>query len=160
MRCDRRGVARRVEELETWKLCNEIVERVQAATEKAPARRHLEFCDQINDAAGDALSDVAEGFARFYPADFAKFLGYAISSIEEARTRAGTGYTRKVFDEQTASALMNLCYRAETAAKHLRAYLWSVKKDDLPLRPNVPANPRRKRRRNRKRGPEPGEGTR
>jgi four helix bundle protein len=89
------GMAHRVEDLDTWKLCNQLVERVQAATEKAPASKDFRFCDQINDAAGDALSDMAEGFARFYPTDHANFLGYAIASLEEVRTRAAVGDTRK-----------------------------------------------------------------
>ena len=144
-------VAYRVEELDTWKLCNEIVQRVQAATQEAPVCKDFKFCDQINDAAGDALSDVAEGFARFYPSDHANFLGYAIASLEEVRTRAATGYTRKYFDEKTTSDLINLCFRAERAAKRLRAYLWTVKPTDLPPRPDIRADPNRRRRRKNRR---------
>jgi four helix bundle protein len=132
-------VAQKVEGLATWKLCNEIVERLNNATATGRVAKDYKFCDQINDAAGDALSDVAEGFARFYPRDFAHFLDYAVSSLEEVRTRVTVGYQRKYFDERTTSDLIHLCYRAEAAAKHLRAYLWSVKKEDLPARPDIDA---------------------
>lgn len=144
-------VAHKVEELDTWKLCNELVARVEAATERAPASKDRKFCEQINDAAADALSDMAEGFARFYPNDHAAFLGYAIASLEEVRTRAGVGYQRKYFDEKTTSDLINLCYRTERAAKNLRAYLWTVKREDLPPRPDILTDRRRRARRNERR---------
>lgn len=145
-------MAQKVEDLDTWKLCNELVERVQVATETGRGATDREFCEQINDAAADALSDVAEGFARFYPKVHATFLGYAIASLEEVRTRLAIGYKRKYFGEQTTSDLLNLCYRAERAAKELRAYLWSVKKEDLPPPPIRPAAARKRKR-------QPREGT-
>jgi four helix bundle protein len=144
-------MAHKVEELDTWKLCNELVDRVAAATSQPRVAQDRKFCEQINDAAGDALSDCAEGFARFYPSDHATFLGYALASLEEVRTRAALGHKRKHFDDQTTSNLINLCFRAEKAIKRLRAYLWSVDKKNLPPRPTVPANPRRPPRRRRKR---------
>lgn len=159
--CDPACVAHRVEELDTWKLCNEIVERLAAATQKPAVAKDFRFCEQINDAAGDALSDLAEGFARFNPTDHANFLTYAIASLEEVRTRAGLGYKRKYFDEKTTSDLMNLCYRAESAIKHHRAYLWSVKPKDLPPRPDLGVPPNRRRPKNSasRRKPRDGTGT-
>ena len=146
-------MAYRVEELDTWKLCSELVDRLQQATESGPASNDRRFCQQINDAVADALSDLAEGFARFNPREHANFLGYAIASLEEVRTRTAVGYKRKYFDEKTTSSLINLCYRTERAIKNHRVYLWSVKKEDLPAKPTVPANPQRRKRR------EPRDGT-
>lgn len=83
------------------------------------------------------------------PKVHATFLGYAIASLEEVRTRAAIGYKRKYFGEQTTSDLINLCYRAERAAKELRAYLWSVKKEDLPPPPIRPLAARKRKRRRR-----------
>jgi four helix bundle protein len=81
--------ARKLRELDTWCLCDELMRKISAATPAGPASRDFRFRDQINDAAADAASDVAEGFARFYPGEFARFLDYAISSLEEVRIRVG-----------------------------------------------------------------------
>ena len=84
-------MARKVEELATWQLCDQLVRKCDEVTQSARLSTHVRFCNQLNDAATDALSDVAEGFARFYPRDFAKFLDYALSSLEEVRTRVASG---------------------------------------------------------------------
>ncbi len=41
------------------------------------------FEGSFNDAALDAASDVAEGYVRYYPGEFGRFLDYAISSLAE-----------------------------------------------------------------------------
>lgn len=71
--------AKRVEELDVWRLCEEIRELVLAGTENARVRKDFKFCDQILDAAEDAVANISEGFARFRPREFAQFLGYAIA---------------------------------------------------------------------------------
>jgi four helix bundle protein len=139
-------MARKVEGLATWQLCNELVEKLIAATEGGRVATDCRFCEQVNDAAADALSDIAEGFTRFNPAEFARFLDYALSSLEEVRTRVANGHKRKYLSDSTTSDLLSLTLRTETAARNLRAYLWSVDKKDLPKRPNPT---RRKRDRER-----------
>lgn len=70
--------ARRYQELEVWQLCEEIRQRVLAETTRKLPSWDRSFCDQIRDAAEDATADVAEGFVRFKPREFAQFLGYAL----------------------------------------------------------------------------------
>ena len=69
---------------------------VETETAKDPIARHFRFCDQLNDAALDAASDVAEGFVRYYPGDFARFLDFAISSLQEVRVRTEAAHRRKL----------------------------------------------------------------
>jgi four helix bundle protein len=47
--------------------------------------RDVRLCDQLRDASRSAVSHVAEGYGRFNPADFARFLGMAKASIIEAQ---------------------------------------------------------------------------
>jgi four helix bundle protein len=129
------AMARHYQDLAAFRLCEELMLRVEAETSKDPAACHVSFCDQLNDAALDAASDVAEGFARYYPREFARFLDYAIASIAEVRTRTESGYRRKLFTAASTSDILNLCARADAACRRLRAYLWTVKKEDLPPRP-------------------------
>ena len=140
--------ARDVRELDAYKLCEELMLAVEAATGSAPARRSARFCEQINDAALDAASDISEGFARYYPAEFARFLDYALSSLAEVRRRGEAGYRRGLFSTVQTSSILHLCARADRAIRGLRAYLWTVKKEDLPPRPVRPRlpHPQRPRR--------------
>jgi four helix bundle protein len=128
-------VANNIKDLAAFRLCEELMIRVEAATANEPVSRHFRFCDQLNDAALDAASDVAEGFVRYYPGDFARFLDFAISSLEEVRTRTEAAYRRKLFPPQTTSNILNLWARSNKACRNLRAYLWTVRKEDLPPRP-------------------------
>ena len=144
--------ARDVRDLDAYKLCEELMLAVEAATATMPARRSARFCEQINDAALDAASDISEGFARYYPAEFARFLDYALSSLAEVRRRAEAGYRRGLFSIDQTSGMLHLCVRADRAVRALRAYLWTVKKEDLPprpLRPHLP-HPQRPRRNSRR----------
>jgi four helix bundle protein len=133
--------ARTVRELVVWQLCEELRLAVVAATAAGGVARNVQFCDQIREAAVDAVADVAEGFARFRPKEFALFLGYAISSLAEVETRARDGHSRRYFDDETTSAILRLAARAESAARALRRYLWSA-----PITNRPEPRPSRRRR--------------
>jgi four helix bundle protein len=108
-------MARKVQELDVWKLCEQIRVLVTAGIESTSARKDLRFCDQILDAAEDAVSDISEGFARFRPREFAQFVGYAISSTAEVLERTRFAHSRKYFTDETAAQLVVLCTRADLA---------------------------------------------
>ena len=92
---------------------------------------------------------MSEGFVRYYPAEFARFLDYALASLEEVKTRTEAGYRRRHFTAPQTSDILHLHARADKAVRNLRAYLWTVKRSDLPPRPvrTRPALRRRSRRR-------------
>jgi four helix bundle protein len=124
-----------VSDLAAYQRCEQLMMAVEVATAQPAARRDRHFCDQINDAALDAASDVAEGFVRYYPADFAHFLNYSLASLAEVRRRVEAGYRRGYFPADTTSEILRLWIRADKAVRGLRAYLWTVKRSDLPPRP-------------------------
>lgn len=124
--------AYKVDNLAAFRLCEELTKAVEAATAIGKVAADRRFCNQINDAALDATSDVAEGFARYYPREFARFLDFAIGSLEEVHRRTEAGYRRGYFIAATTSSLLQLQARADKACRNLRMYLWSVKKADLP----------------------------
>ena len=129
-------IAYGLEELVAFRLCEQLMKRVEAETADAAIAKHFRFCDPLDDAALDAASDVAEGFVRYYPREFARFLDFAISSLAEVRIRTEAAYRRRLLGLPATSDILNLCARADTACRNLRAYLWTVKKEDLPPRPN------------------------
>jgi four helix bundle protein len=132
-------------DLVAYQRCEELMLAVEAATAQPAARRDFHFCDQINDAALDAASDVSEGFVRYYPADFAHFLNYALASLAEVRRRVEAGYRRGYFPAHTTSDILQLWIKADKAVRGLRRYLWTVKRTYLPPRPQRTRPPLRKR---------------
>ena len=131
-----RMTAHNIHELATFRLCEDLMKLLEAKTSMGKVSHDFRFCDQLNDAALDATADVAEGFARYYPGEFARFLDYAIASLAEVRTRTEAGYRRNYFSAETTSDALQLCARADKAARGLRRYLGGVKKKDLPPKPD------------------------
>ncbi len=86
--------AHNIYELAVFQLYDQLMKSVEAATATGRVAMDFKFCDQVNDAALDVTADVAEGFARFYPGEFARFLDYAIASLAEVRMRLEAGYRR------------------------------------------------------------------
>jgi four helix bundle protein len=151
--------ANHYQELAAFRLCEELMIRIEAETSKDPLAKHLRFCDQLNDAALDAASDVAEGFVRYYPREFARFLDFALASLAEVRTRTESAYRRKLVAADSTSDILHLCARSDTACRNLRAYLRTVRKEDLPPRPQRERPKLRRRRLPRPRRPgDPDEG--
>ena len=138
--------AHTLQDLAAFRLCEELMQVVEAATSTGAVARQFRFCNQLNDAALDAAADVAEGFVRYYPGEFARFLDFAIASLEEVRTRTEAGYRRQWFSTESTSRILNLWARSNGACRNLRAYLRTVRKEDLPPRPHrVKPNFRRRR---------------
>jgi hypothetical protein len=55
--------------LVAWQLAYELERQVFALTATGPVVKDFRFCDQIRDASASAPRNIAEGFARFRPAD-------------------------------------------------------------------------------------------
>ena len=62
--------------------------------------------------------NIAEGFRRFVPAEFSRFLGYALSSLEEAVRRVKDGADRGYYSVEDANACAALgIYAIRTTGK-------------------------------------------
>ena len=66
--------AKSYQDLVAWQLAYELERQVFALTATGPVVKDFRFCDQIRDASASAPRNIAEGFARFRPADFARFV--------------------------------------------------------------------------------------
>jgi hypothetical protein len=63
---------RRYQDLDCWKLSNELKRRIYDFTAKAPASLDFKYCEQIRDSARSAPRNIAEGFGRFRDGEFAR----------------------------------------------------------------------------------------
>jgi four helix bundle protein len=120
-------VARRFEDLECWQLARELERRVFAFTDKPPASADFEFCRQIRKSSSSAPPNIAEGFGRFYPGDFARFTRNALGSLNETRDHLGTGFEKQYLTEELYRELKTLTNRAIGASVNLVKYLEGCK---------------------------------
>jgi four helix bundle protein len=124
----RRMIARRFEELECWQLARELERRVYAFTATPPASRDAEYCRQIRKSSSSSPRNMAEGFGRFLPGDFAKFMRNALGSLNETRDHLGAGHELGYLTTALYEELRTLTNRAIGASTRLTAYLEKAKK--------------------------------
>jgi four helix bundle protein len=105
--------------------------------------KDLRFRDQIRDATKSAPSNMAEGFARFDPPEFARFLNIARSSLSETQDHLLHGRDQKYFEQVDFTTAWRLACRALRASNRLHAYLRSCgrKKPFTPPRPKQNLEP-------------------
>ena len=74
---------RNYEELDVWKLSNEIRLRMRPILDRAEFVRHSALREQMEKCIERPCPQIAEGFARYLPGDNAKFVRIAAGSLAE-----------------------------------------------------------------------------
>ena len=134
----------RFEDLDVWKLADELRREVLEFTNKGLAAKDFKYRDQIRDATSSAARNTAEGFGRFNPGEFARFLGFAHASLNETQDGLLDGRERGYIDQVLFDRLWTLSKRALAANTSLMKYLkdcaakgrkpWLRGGNDLPTR--------------------------
>jgi four helix bundle protein len=96
---------------------------VIAFTETGPASRDFKYRDQIRDAAASVCRNTAEGFDRFRPPEFVRFLDYAKGSLGEVQDELVDGHNRRYMNDDSFKRMWVLSKRAKGANVGLRKYL-------------------------------------
>jgi four helix bundle protein len=117
--CDECMTVRNFRDLVAWQLCYELKCEVLAFTATGAASKDFKYRDQIRSSSASAHSNIAEGFGRFRPRDFARFLEYARASLIETQNHLLDGRDRGYLDVKLYSRLSNLARSALTTTTHL-----------------------------------------
>jgi len=96
---------------------------VLAFTAIAPASRDWKYVGQIRDSSSSGPSNIAEGFGRFRPREFGRFLDIARASLLETQNHLKDGLARGYLDGEIFPRLDHLANRAVGATTKLRLYL-------------------------------------
>ena len=104
--------AHHFEELDAWKLANELKLRVYQLIDRPAVARDFKFRDQITDSAASAPRNIAEGFGRYEPLDFRQFLRIANASLYETSNHLRDGVDRRHFTGKEIVELQLLANRA------------------------------------------------
>jgi four helix bundle protein len=150
------GGVDRFEDLIAWQLADALRRDVFTCTDSGKAAKDFKYRDQIRDASSSAARNTAEGFGRFNPGEFARFLDFARASLNETQDCLLDGHSRKYLDQTQFDRMWSLSRRALAANAGLMRYLkecaakgkqpWTRKRrvTDTPtgsLHPKEPANP-------------------
>lgn len=142
--------ARSFKELDCWRLANELKVRIYELIRKEAVKKDLEFRNQIRHAAASAPRNIAEGFGRYLPREFAQYLRVANGSLMETSNHLEDGRDRGYFTDAEIEEPLLLARRASGASTKLLRYLQSAPDPRTSERTNEPpGNPRTKEPKNR-----------
>ncbi|MBI3494353.1 MAG: four helix bundle protein [Acidobacteria bacterium] len=116
---------RRFEDLIAWQLAFELQREVFAFTAIGPAWRDVRYRDQIRDSSASATRNTSEGFGRFRPKEFARFLEIAHGSLDETKNHLHDGQQRGYLVPSEHDRLVHLSIRSLAANAGLMRYLRS-----------------------------------
>jgi four helix bundle protein len=103
---------RSYQDLDCWKLANELKQRVYEIIERSAAKHDFEFRDQLRDAASSGPGNISEAFAHYRHPDAARFARIAKSSLTETHNHLGDGVDREFWTADDAAPLLALAKRA------------------------------------------------
>ena len=113
----------RYEDLVCWQLARDLRRRVRAITEYPAVSRDFGFCDDIRRSARSVPANIAEGFRRRKPPQFAHFMTIALASIDETENHLGEALDARYIGTDEYADLRVLVKRARVASQRLLAYL-------------------------------------
>ena len=86
---------------------------------------HQDLRSQLTRAADSACANMAEGFARFYPKEHARFLRIAKASLAEVVDRLRSAVLRQLITQEESDRISRLADRSQGACTRLIRYLES-----------------------------------
>ena len=109
--------------LEAWQLADQVRREIDRITSTPAFRRYPKLQEQFLDAADSACSNTAEGFSRFKPRDFARFVRISRGSLSEILDRLISARRRGLITQSDFDLISSLARRARAACTGLINYL-------------------------------------
>jgi len=108
-------------DLIAWQLADRFKKEVFRLLRESPdAWNDLRFRNQLLDAATSVTSNLAEGFLRYSPGEFRKFIDYGLGSLAEAEGRLDDGIELRYFRADACAQAFLLARRCLTASIRLK----------------------------------------
>jgi four helix bundle protein len=116
------------EELIVWKKARRLAKEVFLATGQPSLRRQFALADQMRRAGVSIISNIAEGFERKSPRDFAHFLRYAKASCAELRSQLYLAYDIGGLTTEDLARLSGMTLEVGRLIGGLQSYLHRVQR--------------------------------
>jgi four helix bundle protein len=121
--CEDSMGARHFRELACWQLARELKSEVYAFTDRIPASRDRDFCEDIRASSRSVSSNIAEGFGRQTHREFARFLSIARGSLQETDNHLQDAFDCHYVSASDFARLSDLTRRALVTTTRLQSYL-------------------------------------
>lgn len=116
---------KRFEDLEAYQIAEDLKREVYALIATGPASKDFRFCNQIREAVASPPRNIAEGFGRFSPAQFAQFMEVAVGSTMETQVAIQDGIDRGHYTAERSARARSLAERSLKVSTKLLKYLKS-----------------------------------
>lgn len=93
------------EELEIWKGAGRLYQKVLALIKREVVAKDFRFRDNMREAAGSVMDNIAEGFERDSRLEFINALSYSKGSTGEVRSQLFRGFDSEYWDESEVNEL-------------------------------------------------------
>lgn len=117
---------KRFEDIQAWQLGRELNREIYRLTSEGSFARDFGLRDQIRRASISVTSNIAEGYGRRSPRDFARFLTMASGSVAEVQSQLYLALDLGYLNEPDATATLALTRRIAGALVNLGRYLHTV----------------------------------
>jgi four helix bundle protein len=112
-------------DLHLWRLADEVRRRAWKLVTQPGYEEHAWLRSQLRRSAQSACANIAEGFARYRPLEFAHFLDVAKGSLAEVIEHLSAPVTLSDTNQTEAGEIVVLARRAQGAITKLIKYLRS-----------------------------------
>ena len=118
---------RQFEDIQAWKDSMSLAESVYLASQRGAFSKDFALRDQMRRAAISVSSNIAEGFERTSPQEFARFLSIAKGSVGELRSQLHLARRLGYLTDEQAESLHNLALSTSRKIAKLILYLQNPK---------------------------------
>jgi four helix bundle protein len=115
--------AQSYEDLQVWQLTNELKLGVYTLLQTGRAQNDFDFTDQIRKSARAAPRLIAEGFGRYLPTEFIRYLRWANGEVLETSNCLRDGVDQGYFSAANTEPLLRIAKRSSKAISSLIRYL-------------------------------------
>jgi four helix bundle protein len=118
----------RFEEIESWQLARELTKKIYSLTSKGKLARDYGLSRQVQNAAGSAMHNIAEGFDSDTSAEFIRFLRYAKRSCSEVQSELYVALDQKYISEAEFKDIYDHAGRTRATIRGFIKYLLAYTK--------------------------------
>jgi len=122
----------RFEDLQSWQKARQLANMIYDLTEHPKFAKDFHLRDQIQDAAGSIMHNIAEGFDAGTNPEFIRFLKISRRSASEVQSELYLALDRKYINEEELSKAYNLATESKRLINGMIAYL---RKSSPPKKP-------------------------
>jgi four helix bundle protein len=115
----------RFEDVQAWQMARELANMVYDVTDSGVFAKDFGLRDQIRDAAGSVMHNIAEGFEAGTDAEFIRFLIIARRSASEVQSELYLALDRRYLSTETFQAVYD---KATEVKKKINAFIGYLRK--------------------------------